>query len=67
VWWIRYQVDGNLKREKVGRKSDAIALYQLRKSQTRAGKKLPPNPRSAGVRFRELTDAILAYSECLEY
>jgi hypothetical protein len=67
VWWIRYQVDGNLKREKVGRKSDAIALYQLRKSQTRAGKKLPPNPRSVGVRFRELTDAILAYSECLEY
>jgi hypothetical protein len=53
--------------KKVGRKSDAIALYQLRKSQTRAGKKLPPNPRSAGVRFRELTDAILAYSECLEY
>jgi site-specific recombinase XerD len=61
-WWIRYRVDGKLKREKVGRKSDAIALYQLRKSQTRAGKKLPANLRSAGVRFRELTDAILAYS-----
>jgi len=62
VWWIRYRVDGKLKREKVGRKGDAIALYQLRKSQTRAGKKLPANLRSAGVRFRELADAILAYS-----
>jgi hypothetical protein len=39
---------------------DAIALYQLGKSQTRAGKKLPTNLRSAGVRFRELSDAILA-------
>jgi site-specific recombinase XerD len=62
VWWIRYRVDGKLKREKVGRKGDAIALYQLRKSQTRAGKKLPANLRSAGVRFRELTDAILTFS-----
>lgn len=62
VWWIRYRVDGKLKREKVGRKGDAIALYQLRKSQTRAGKKLPANLRSAGVRFREMADAILACS-----
>ena len=28
VWWIRYRVNGVLKREKVGRRSDAIALYQ---------------------------------------
>jgi site-specific recombinase XerD len=62
VWWIRYRVDGKLKREKVGRKGDAIALYQLRKSQTRAGKKLPANLRNAGVRFNELADAILTYS-----
>ncbi len=62
VRWIRYRVDGRLKREKVGRKGDAIALYQLRKSQTRAGKKLPANLRNAGVRFSELADAILTYS-----
>ena len=62
VWWIRYRVNGKLKREKVGRKGDAIALYQLRKSQTRAGKKLPANLRSSGVKFKELTDAILTYS-----
>jgi len=62
IWWIRYRVEGKLKREKVERKGDAIALYQLRKSQTRAGKKLPSNLRNAGVRFCEFTDAILAYS-----
>jgi site-specific recombinase XerD len=62
VWWIRYRVDGQLKREKVGRKSDAIALYQQRKSEVRAGKKLPENLRSAGVKFKELADAILTYS-----
>ena len=62
VWWIRHRVDGRLKRERVGRKGDAIALDQLRKSQTRAGKKLPSNLRNAGVRFNELADAILTYS-----
>ncbi len=43
-------------------KGDAIALYQQRKSDTRAGAKLPNNLRSAGVRFKELADAILGYS-----
>ena len=62
VWWIRYRVDGKLRREKVGRKGDAIALYQQRKSEVRAGKKLPTNLRNAGVRFKELADAILVYS-----
>ena len=28
IWWIRYRADGVLKREKVGRKSDALALYR---------------------------------------
>lgn len=63
VWWIRYRVDGKLKREKVGRRGDAIALYQQRKSTTRAGAKLPDNLRNAGVRFKELSDAILVFSE----
>ncbi len=62
IWWIRYRVEGKLKREKVGRKGDAIALYQQRKSDTRAGAKLPNNLRSAGVKFKELADAILVYS-----
>jgi site-specific recombinase XerD len=62
VWWIRYRVDGKLKREKVGRKSDAVALYQQRKSDVRAGKKLPSNLRNAGIKFKEIADAILVYS-----
>lgn len=63
VWWIRYRVEGKLKREKVGRRGDAIALYQLRKADTRAGKKLPANLRNSGVKFKELADAILTFSE----
>jgi integrase len=63
VWWIRYRVNGVLKREKVGRKSDAIALYQRRKSEIRAGVKLPDNFRSASVPFRTLADEILRFSQ----
>jgi hypothetical protein len=32
IWWIRYRENGTLHREKVGWKSDALALYQKRKS-----------------------------------
>ena len=35
VWWVNYYVRGQQHREKVGRKSDAIALYQKRKADTR--------------------------------
>jgi hypothetical protein len=30
VWWIHYYANGKRHREKAGRKSDAIALYQKR-------------------------------------
>ena len=53
----------NLHREKIGRKSDAIALYQQRKSSIRAGAKLPPNVRLASVRFQSLADEILLFSQ----
>jgi hypothetical protein len=33
VWWIQYKQGSVRKREKVGRRSDAIALYQQRKSE----------------------------------
>ena len=52
VWWIRYRADGVLRREKVGRKSDALALYQKRKSELRAGIKLPENMRHSSIRSR---------------
>ena len=54
VWWIRYRAEGKLKREKVGRKSDAIALYQQRKAELRAGVKLPSNLRAKGSTFLEI-------------
>jgi site-specific recombinase XerD len=63
VWWIRYRADGVLRREKVGRKSDALALYQKRKSELRAGIKLPENMRHSSIRFKMLCDDILVFSE----
>jgi hypothetical protein len=63
IWWIRYRAHGVLKREKVGRKSDAVALYQKRKSELRAGIKLPENMRHSSIRFKMLCDDILVFSE----
>lgn len=63
IWWIRYRANGTLHREKVGRKSDAIALYQQRKANIRAGAKLPANMRLASVRLQTLADDILSFSE----
>jgi integrase len=40
-WWINYYVDGKQHREKVGRRGDAIALYQKRKADARRKLKLP--------------------------
>ena len=54
IWWIRYQVDGKPKREKVGRRSDAVALYQQRKSEVRSGAKLPPNMRLRRVTIADI-------------
>ncbi len=62
IWWIRYMGDSGIKREKVGRKSDATALYAQRKSEVRAGKKLPPNLRHKGASIRELAEDALTYS-----
>jgi hypothetical protein len=49
-------VKGVFKQEKSRRKSDAIALYQKRNSELRAGVKLPDNLRLGSVRFRSLAD-----------
>jgi hypothetical protein len=29
IWWIRYKIDGVERREKVGRRGDAIKLYKF--------------------------------------
>ena len=54
IWWIQYKQGSVRKREKVGRRSDAIALYQQRKTELRAGAKLVKNLRHKGTRFAEL-------------
>jgi hypothetical protein len=62
IWWIRYFADGQKKREKVGRKSDAVALYQKRKSEVRAGAKLSANMRTKGVKLSEVIAFLLICS-----
>jgi site-specific recombinase XerD len=49
VWWILYYAEGKRHREKVGRKSDAIDLYQTRKTDARRGVKLPEKLRNSKV------------------
>jgi len=63
IWWIRYRENGVLHREKVGRKSDALALYQKRKNEIRMGAKLPENMRRASIRFGQLAEDIRLYSQ----
>ncbi len=66
IWWIQYKQGKIRKREKVGRRSDAIALYQQRKTELRAGAKLVKNIRTRepeGVTFGKLADEALAWSE----
>jgi integrase len=41
IWWINYYVNGKQHREKAGRRSDALALYQKRKAESRRKLKLP--------------------------
>jgi site-specific recombinase XerD len=61
VWWIRFTDRGKIRREKVGRRSDAIALYQKRKAESRAGVKLPENLRHKGIRVKDICDQAVAW------
>ncbi len=64
VWWIRYRdVNGKLRREKVGRKGDAVDLLNKRRNERRVGVKMPDNLRNAGIRLGVLADDIEAYSK----
>lgn len=64
IWWVNYYADGQRHREKVGRRSDAISLYQKRKSDARAGIKLPNNVRAKrAILFDEIADDAMGYSE----
>ena len=59
VWWIHYYADGKRHREKVGRKGDAIKLYQTRKADVTAGRKLPTLRNTRGVTVSDLIDLAL--------
>ena len=64
IWWVRYaDTNGKIRREKVGRKSDALALYQKRKTEVLQGAKLPENLRKRSVFFSELASDVLEYSK----
>jgi site-specific recombinase XerD len=63
IWWIIYYIEGKRFREKVGRRSDAITLYQRRKTDARMGVKMPEvRPRRA-VLFEEIAADALLYSK----
>ncbi|WP_348260994.1 site-specific integrase [Telmatobacter sp. DSM 110680] len=63
IWWINYYVKGKQHREKVGRRSDAIALYQKRKADARLGVKLPELQPRKTTTFGELALAAVDYAK----
>ena len=62
IWWICYKQGQTRKREKVGSRENAITLYQQRKTELLAGKKLPANLRKAAISFDELANEAVAWS-----
>ena len=64
IWWIHYvDAEGKRRREKVGRKADAIKLYQQRKADAIAGRKLTKPLRARERTFQEFADNALAYAQ----
>jgi len=68
IWWIRYtDSGGKYKREKVGRRSDAVKLLEKRRTDARMGVKMPENIRHRGVTFEQLAEATLTYIDQRDY
>jgi site-specific recombinase XerD len=64
VWWIQYfDASARRRREKVGPKSLAIKLVERRRTDARAGVKMPENLRAKAATFSQLADRALAYSK----
>lgn len=51
IWWIRFKGGGVEHREKVGRRSDAVNLYRIRKADILRGVKMPANMKDQGIKF----------------
>ena len=64
VWWIQYfDASGRRRREKAGRRSDAITLLSKRKTEKLQRKKLPENLRTKPVTSGELVDDAIEHSQ----
>ena len=64
IWWIHYvDAEGKRRREKAGRKADAIRLYQQRKADATAGRKLARPLRSRERTFQELANNAIEYAK----
>jgi site-specific recombinase XerD len=63
IWWINYYIEGKRFREKVGRRSDAVTLYQRRKTDARMGVKMPEVRARRAVLFEEIAADALVYSQ----
>jgi integrase len=64
IWWIQYfDSEGRRQREKVGRKSTALVLYQKRRTEISEGKKLPLLRNTPIVKFDEIAADALEYSK----
>lgn len=63
IWWVNYYVNGKQHREKVGRKSDAVALYQKRKADARRGEKLPELRPQKVITFGDLAASAVDYAK----
>ena len=62
IWWIQYfDSEGLRHREKVGRKSAALMLYQKRRTEISEGKKLPVLRNTPVVRFDEIAADAIEY------
>ena len=63
IWWVRFTADGKIKRQKVGRKSDAIDCYRTQKSAIRAGAIMPANLRHKGETLGKIIDTAITWHE----
>ena len=64
IWWIQYfDSERRRHREKVGRKSSAMMLYQKRRTEISEGKKLPVLRNVQAVKFDEIAADALEYSK----
>ncbi len=63
-WWVRWNdSEGKLRRQKVGRKSAAIAAYRKHKDEARAGVIVPTLRNTKRVTINDLIELALAHTK----